>query len=1044
MPVELTCDCGQLFTVAEDVVGKPARCPACRSVMIAPRPGTLAKPFVLTTDPGSSMEAVLGEAVNRAPEIAPGESISDPHGTLVPRAGTLAKPFTPAPLFLGPPSPPVQTPPLPSVPGAMMPLMPREGTLAKPFVPAPLNGGRPGYDPAMPAVAGASAVPPPAPSMPSALPGDTYSPVIPREGTLAKPFMLAPLTGPHPTPGAPAAVSESGTTPDGNARKRQWAILGVAAAMLLLICGTLAVLNTKKPTQPADDDDDTVAVVTPKGDGDGKEPPKEPPADPDEGDAPDDSRRHPARLADQQSASFMEMRVALVQVQRAIDSKNLDAAEEALKEVKKFNPKSTEVRKVQDELKSARQEQDSADELERLRADSEQQRERHQIVAKELERLRALKKEREAKSKQLDQELNKLRKELPDDLKERARILAEGRNGLSSFIKLVERGKANLNENKYEAAVKELELALTLNPKNEAATILLDKAKKGLAKVRQEAQEQLKVAEQALTRGELDKANDALMRAARLTPNDPEVAKRLYRLRERQAIQPLVDQLLTEGEKAMKNGRPGDAANAYARLRRLVPDNPEFIGLLRDAQRAERRHAVGRLIKDGEKPGKLDFNLSLKEINEREARTRQEQDLALREQSERFQEAARMRSKALREETDRFLATARQQNLDLRAETDKMLAAERLKNKELAAQTERFALEARRQNQGLIEEGARMAGAARIQNENLRIQGDRMAAAGRAQLLGLREQGDRIARQGRNQMLGLREQGQRMAGAARLQNENLRAQGERMAGAQRQLNLQLREEGERIAGAGRQFNQNLREQNDRFAAAARLEAVGLREQNARMAGVGRQLNENLRLENDRMLGQQRLDRKALAEEQDRLLAAERGRNRDLRDDNDRRAADERLKNLNLREENDRMAGMNRLQNERLRSEGDSMARAARAANDALKDRREPDAGIKKQLEQPKQARKPKPEPNADKARKAVEEFDAKKERKKKESKELKDLRAEQEQRDKDYAEYKQLLGEQKKLDEKAIELKQLQIQKAREIEPIKPIDSDKK
>jgi hypothetical protein len=137
-----------------------------------------------------------------------------------------------------------------------------------------------------------------------------------------------------------------------------------------------------------------------------------------------------------------------------------------------------------------------------------------------------------------------------------------------------------------------------------------------------------------------------------------------------------------------------------------------------------------------------------------------------------------------------------------------------------------------------------------------------------------------------------------------------------------------------------------------------------------------------------------------------------------------------------------MAGVNRRQNEQLRSEGENLARRERAANDALKDRREPDAGIKKQLEQPKQARKS--EPDADKARKVVEEFDAKKERKKKEAKELKDLRAEQQQRDKDFAEYQQLLREQEELDKKTIELKQLQIQKAREIEPIKPIDSDRK
>src|SRR5262249_32009979 len=154
---------------------------------------------------------------------------------------------------------------------------------------------------------------------------------------------------------------------------------------------------------------------------------------------------------------------ALVQAQRAIDSKNLDAAEEALKEAKKVNPNSAQVLKFQEELKSARKEQDAADELERLRADSEQQRERHQIVGKQLERLRALKKEREAKSKELDQELKKLRKELPEDLKERARIVAEGRSGLGSFSKLVERGKENLKKKKYEAAVKELGLALTLN-----------------------------------------------------------------------------------------------------------------------------------------------------------------------------------------------------------------------------------------------------------------------------------------------------------------------------------------------------------------------------------------------------------------------------------------------------------------------------------------------------------------------------------------------------------------------------------------------------
>lgn len=865
-------------------------------------------------------------------------------------------------------------------------LVPRPGTRAKAFVIPVLPGGPP-----LAAVQAVLADPEPAAGS-GPVPG-VEGVVRPRPGTFAKPFTPGPLFPATSVPPAPVLRPP-----------RRLLILPAAAILLLLIVGGSLVWRLWRGPRGTAGGEEVSGLAFPE---DVRRPAKDSPVALQEKDDP--PLEQIQRMAPGELAAFMEMKVALVQVQRAIDLEDLDTAARALDEARKARPDSPDVSRAAAELDAARKHQRERDELRRLRESKEQTRQRHQHIREELERLRAQKDEWRKQAGEMQKQLETLRRDLPADVAERARIIAEGKEGLQAFHKLVVKAQAGLKEQKYEAAVKDLHLALTLNPKDQAAVAMLDEARKGLAQHQAEARELIARGREALARDDFAAARQALLDAQRRTPGDPEIAKQLEVVQRRLMMQPQIQGLLDAGRQALDQGRPDDAANAYAKLARLVPDEPRYRGMLRDALDRE-RFRDGELLRDAAgQPLRLDFNLRLQEMQDRARGIRDEQDIALREQGDRMNDAARLQDKELREQADRLAEAKRLKDLDLREQQERLAEAARLHQKELLEQGERIARAGREGNLDLLEQGVRMAGAGRILDEGLREQRGRMAGVGRLLNKDLLEQGARIVDQRRLQGLGLLEQSQRMAGADRLADEGLREQGGRLLAAGRQQGKGLLEQRDRMADEGRLLDKALREQGDRAGAAAREQALGLREQGGRMAGAGRLQDEGLRAQGKQIADFARLQNKDLLEQAGRLARPD------------------------LREERARIAGAGRLQDEDLRARS---ARAQDAARGQDLARRDPDAWIKQpRLEPPRSDRPPVVDGAKQKARQALEDFTAKKKREADERRELEQLRAEQQQFDREEAEYQQLVRMRDELERRKAEVKHLQIEKARELSP---------
>lgn len=705
----------------------------------------------------------------------------------------------------------------------------------------------------------------------------------------------------------------------------------------------------------------------------------------------------------------IELRIALDQGQRAIRLDDLEKATEALAKASRIAPEDSGVVQALKELEEARLDRTNRATLEQMRAERAQNALRAHDVARQLEKLRAEKAQREREAALLEAQLKKLRAGLPADAVKTAREKAQRAESQASFRQLLESGKALLAAGKFDRAVEELTLAVARLPENAEANQALRDARAGQVKMRAEVKEHLEQVRLALVSDNLPEAARALHAAVRLAPEDPEVLRHHYLLKTREEVQPLVVGLLEKGRDAIDDGRFDEAAGAFVKVLRLVPESPGYRKLLDAAKEAASKQAEARLRREQAdevariRAGRPDQMLALREHTDRARATLREQLAALQVQNERMAVAFQAQMHALRQHSDRVTVIWREQMAGMREETERMAGA------------------GRGQMAGIYEQTGRMQGASRLQLAGIHEQTDRMQGAAGAQLAGIHEQGERMAGAGRMQMEGIREQGDRMAGASRQHFQVIQEQGERMAGAGRLQMGGLIEQTDRMQGAAGVQLAGLREQGDRLTAFNVIQMAGMQEQGERMAGAGRLQRDNLREQGDRMIGAGRLQTADLVEQTDRMRGAAGGQLRQLQEQDDRMSGAGRVQREALRDQTDRMTGAAGLQMAGLGEQTDRMATVARQPV-GFQVRR--DLAVLAAQTPADVALKP--------LDPAAAEAHAERQRRLREAQELERLRAERMRQERDEAELKSLLEDSDRLARARAEMSLLRLERERQ------------
>lgn len=698
----------------------------------------------------------------------------------------------------------------------------------------------------------------------------------------------------------------------------------------------------------------------------------------------------------------MELQSAIDQGRRALQFDDLDEAARHLQSAAQIAPTDPQVVRALKELETARADSKGREALEKLRTERVQSQAKAQDIARQLERLRADKAQRDREAEAVTKRLNQLRKELPADAIKTAKEKASRAETESSFQQLLINGWANLRAKKYDAAVADLTLAVTLDQTSIEANNALKEARAGQARVRAEVRKSLSHAKEALTVGNLAEASQAMQTAILLAPEDPEVLRTQYQVKAREEMQPQVTALLKSGLNLVEDGQFDLAAGAFAKAVRLVPEVPAYRNLLQMAKQAsQKQHERQRQLDQAREVArvqaiKFDTMQTLREQTDRMVAELKVQIRSIQVQSERMAAASRVQVAGIMEQSERMAFASGLQIAGIREQTGRMTTASQVQLTGIREQSDRMASAARLQTVGLLEQTERMTGAAGAQVHGILTQTDRMTAASGTQQTGMREQTDRMTAASGASFRVLREQGERMTGAARVQMVGLMAQTDRMTGAANAQVAGMMEQTDRMARASGVQMGGIREQTDRATAAASAQMTGLQEQGDRMAGAARQ----------QLTG--------LVEQTDRMSGAAQAQLGGLRQQSERMAAANQTQMAGLLEQTDRMTGAANAQVNLLQAQTQRMAEAA--GSPIVPFRVPVDlASLLKPSEDPG----PKPTDPAALAR--YEE----RQRRLREEAELKRLRAEKEKQERDESELQRLLTEKDQRNKDALELRQL-------------------
>lgn len=158
----------------------------------------------------------------------------------------------------------------------------------------------------------------------------------------------------------------------------------------------------------------------------------------------------------------------------------------------------------------------------------------------------------------------------------------------AQFAGLMERGNFAMRNRRYDTAVTSFEGALKLFPDDREARQALQEANKAKKQARSEFNKLMAQANQAMQNQRIEEAARAYAGASALFPDDMTAArmvKQVDRLLESlQTNQAAYVRFVTQGGLALRTGRYADAARAYADALRIVPNDPEAILGLREAQ----------------------------------------------------------------------------------------------------------------------------------------------------------------------------------------------------------------------------------------------------------------------------------------------------------------------------------------------------------------------------------------------------------------------------------------------------------------------------
>jgi tetratricopeptide (TPR) repeat protein len=158
----------------------------------------------------------------------------------------------------------------------------------------------------------------------------------------------------------------------------------------------------------------------------------------------------------------------------------------------------------------------------------------------------------------------------------------------ANFDKLMGQGKTALKDKKYDDAVKAFTDALKLIDDKEARALLkqAQDEQKNLA----EYTRQINLGKIALNAGKWDEAITAYNAALKLVPNDPEATKGLQaatdgkKKADSAGRRANFDKLVAQGKTALKDKKYDDAVKALTEALKLITDDKEAQGLLKDAQ----------------------------------------------------------------------------------------------------------------------------------------------------------------------------------------------------------------------------------------------------------------------------------------------------------------------------------------------------------------------------------------------------------------------------------------------------------------------------
>lgn len=700
----------------------------------------------------------------------------------------------------------------------------------------------------------------------------------------------------------------------------------------------------------------------------------------------------------------MDLQTSLDQARRALRVDDLDEATRAIQTASKLAPNNPEVQRVLKELDQAREDQKTRLALQQLKTDKAQNEARAKDIAQQLAKLRAEKAQMEKEAEAVAKQLDNLRNQVPSDILKTARDKAQKADTQASFQKLMESGRTNLYARKYDAAVADLTLAVTIDPQSPEANSALKEAKAGQARIRQEVQKALTLLREALAVGDLKEAKYQLNTAMMLLPDDPEVLRHQYLVKNREEIQPQVDVLTKRGQDLALEGRFDEAAQVFAKAVRLVPDAPIYKQMLEVSKHASRKQTETRLaLEHAEEVARTraathDRMRSLREHTERIIAELKQQFVAMQLHTDRATTASRIQMAGIYEQTDRMTFASGLQALGLRDQTDRMTRASSAQTADLGQQTDRMSGAVRMQMVGLMEQTDRMTGAAGLQMAGLREQTDRMTAAGLIQGANLQSQTDRMTAASGGQLRVLVDQTERMSGVSRQQTAGLMEQTDRMSGA-----------------AGMQMA-HLQQQTDRMAVASRLQAASLQDQTDRMTAFSGAQLAGLREQNDRAAGTTRQQMAGLMEQTDRMTGAAGAQMTALRNQSDRAADAARLQLAGLNEQTDRMTGAASVQMSYLDAQTERMAEAARQPIVPFR--------VRTDLTGPPRDNLTSNGPNP-----GAEDQHEERQRRLREAAELKRLQTEKDKQTRDEAELKQLLADKEKLNRNALELRQLLLEK---------------